>query len=75
MGVLFDEGIGVLHGDGQAHLRHHRQIDEIIADISNLFGGQAESRQQTVKRRQLVVDAEIGVADAQIAQAGADAAK
>ena len=72
MGVLFDKRIGVAHGDGQTHPGHHRQINQFIANISDLVGGQPQADQQTIERRQLVLDAQIGVVDAQIGHAPFD---
>jgi hypothetical protein len=46
-------GIGILHGNRQAHPGHHRQIDQIIAHISDLFGRQAEPSQQAMNAASL----------------------
>jgi hypothetical protein len=69
---VLDEGIGILHRDRQTHPGHDRQIDQVVADISDpgSCSSEAELRARTLSNAaQLVLYAQIGVADAEIAHA------
>ncbi len=62
----------VLHGDCQAALAHHREVDDIISDEGRFGGGDSLFREDLPEDARFILNALVNVVDFQIARAEGD---
>jgi len=56
----------VLHGDCQAALAHHRQVNDIVTDKGNFGGGDSLFLEELPEHARLILNALVNVVDFQV---------
>ncbi|MNT61956.1 hypothetical protein D3C72_1996360 [compost metagenome] len=65
MGPWRQQRVRICHRDRQANLRHHRPVDQVIADIGDLIRRQRQCIQQFAEGQKLIGLPLIKVRDAE----------